>query len=53
MLKKIGWWTFWAFVVYFVVTNPQGAANLANGIGHWFTHAAGSASQFAGNLGHR
>jgi hypothetical protein len=45
-LKTILWVLFWIFVVWFIVTNPAGAATAAHGIGHLFTRLATGISAF-------
>jgi hypothetical protein len=39
-----------AFAIYFLVTNPDGAAALVHGVLGWLGHAASSLSSFASHL---
>lgn len=50
MLKKIGVWLFMAFLVFFVVTQPEGAAHVAKGIGGGLLLAANGIGNFFSNL---
>lgn len=49
-LSTVLWWLAIGFVVYWVVTNPAGAAHAVHAIGHLFTEAARGLSAFFSNL---
>jgi len=49
-LSTVLWWLFIAFIIWFILTQPAGAANLAHSIGHLFTRAANGLASFANHL---
>ena len=50
MLKKILTWAGIAFVVYYMVTAPEGAANVVSGGVDWLKTAANSLGQFVSHV---
>jgi hypothetical protein len=50
MVKKILTWGGIAFVVYYLVTNPGGAANVVDGALHWLQSAGNSLGAFLNNI---
>lgn len=46
MLKKILTWAAIAFVIYYLATDPHGAAGFVTGVLHWLKTAAGSLGKF-------
>lgn len=50
MLTKIIGWLLVAFVAYYLLTNPDGAAGLVRVVLGWLQHAASSLSSFASHL---
>jgi hypothetical protein len=50
MLTRIAGWALVAFAIYYLVTDPAGAAGVVQGILGWLQHAASSLSSFATQL---
>jgi hypothetical protein len=50
MAKKVLTWAAIAFVVYYLVTQPAGAAHFVNGVFNWLKGAANSMSTFVSSL---
>ena len=51
MLKKLLTWALIAFVIYYVATQPVGAAAFAHHAGHGLQSAANSLGRFVSSLG--
>ena len=49
-LKKVLTWAGIAFVIYYLATNPHGAANVVTGALDWLKTAGNSMAQFLNNL---
>ena len=49
-LKKVLTWLGIAFVIYYLATNPHGAANVVTGALDWLKSAGNSMAQFLNNL---
>ena len=50
MLTRIAGWALVAFLAYYLLTNPDGAAGVVQGILHGLGSAASSLSQFASHF---
>jgi len=50
MLTRIIGWLLIAFVVYYLLTNPDGAAGFAHSVLDGLRHAANSLSEFVSHL---
>jgi hypothetical protein len=50
MLKKILTWAGIAFVVYYLVTNPSGAAHVVDGALDWLKSAGNSLGAFLNRI---
>jgi hypothetical protein len=50
MLKKVLTWGAIAFVIYYLATNPNGAAHLVTGALNWLKDAGQSLSKFLSNI---
>lgn len=50
MLKKVITWAIVVFIVYYLATNPHGAAAFVRGVFHWLEGAGHSLSQFVNSL---
>jgi hypothetical protein len=50
MLKKILAGLLIAFIIYYIATNPDGAAHVVSGALSWFKTGAHSLSQFFSHL---
>ncbi len=50
MIKRILTWAAIAFVVYYLATDPQGAAGFVSGALHWLQGAGHSLSQFLNHI---
>lgn len=50
MLKKVLTWGGIAFVVYYLATQPAGAAGFVDGAINWLKSAGNSMSQFLNNI---
>ncbi|HEY2551938.1 MAG TPA: hypothetical protein VGI64_15310 [Streptosporangiaceae bacterium] len=50
VLKKVITWAIVLFIVYYLATNPHGAAIFVRGIFHWLQGAGKSLSQFFNDL---
>jgi hypothetical protein len=50
MLKKALSWAALAFVVYYLATQPTGAAHFVHGVFTWLHGAGNSLSQFVNSL---
>jgi hypothetical protein len=50
MVKKVLTWALIIFVVYYLATNPHGAADFVKGVFHWLQGAGKSLSQFVDDL---
>ncbi len=50
MLKKVLAWAGIAFVIYYLATSPQGAANVVTGALDWLKAAGNSMSQFLNHI---
>lgn len=50
MLKKVLTWGAIAFVVYYLATSPQGAANFVSGALAWLKSAGDAMSHFLSDI---
>jgi hypothetical protein len=50
MLKKVLTWAGIAFVIYYLVTSPQGAANVVTGALDWLKSAGNSLGAFLNHI---
>jgi hypothetical protein len=50
MLKKVLTWAGIAFVIYYLATNPSGAASVVDGALKWLKEAGNSLAQFLNNI---
>ena len=50
MLKKVLTWGGIAFVIYYLATNPDGAANVVTGALDWLKAAGNSMSTFLNHI---
>lgn len=50
MLKKVLAWAGIAFVIYYLATSPDGAANVVSGAVSWLKSAGNSMSQFLNHI---
>jgi len=50
MLKKIITWAIVIFIVYYLATNPHGAADFVKGVFHWLQGAGKSLTKFVDDL---
>jgi arginine exporter protein ArgO len=50
MLKKVLTWGGIAFVIYYLATSPDGAANVVTGALDWLKSAGNSMSQFLNHI---
>jgi len=50
MLKKVLTWAGVAFVIYYLATSPQGAANVVTGAIDWLKSAGNSLSAFLNHI---
>jgi hypothetical protein len=50
MLKKVLTWGGIAFVIYYLATSPDGAANVVTGAISWLKSAGDSMSQFLNHI---
>ena len=50
VLKKVITWAIVIFIVYYLATNPHGAALFVRGVFHWLQGAGQSMSQFFNDL---
>jgi hypothetical protein len=50
MLKKILTWAVVAFVIYYLATQPEGAAHVVDGAINWLKSAGNSLSQFLNHI---
>ncbi len=50
MLKKVLMWAGIAFVIYYLATSPQGAANVVTGALDWLKAAGNSLSEFLNHI---
>ena len=50
MLTRLAGWALVAFLAYYLLTNPDGAAGVVTGILNGLQHAAAALSQFASHL---
>ncbi len=46
MIRKILTWAAIGFVVYYLATDPQGAAGFVSGVLHWLQGAAAALARF-------
>lgn len=49
-LKKVLTWAGIAFVIYYLATNPHGAANVVTGALDWLKSAGNSMAKFLNNI---
>jgi len=49
-LKKVLTWLGIAFVIYYLATNPHGAANVVTGALDWLKSAGNSMAKFLNNI---
>jgi len=49
-VKKVLTWAGVAFVIYYLATNPQGAANVVTGAIDWLKSAGNSLAQFLDHI---
>jgi len=50
MLKKVLTWGGIAFVIYYLATSPEGAANVVTGALNWLKSAGNSLSTFLNHI---
>jgi len=50
VLKKIITWAIVIFIVYYLATNPHGAATFVHGVFNWLRGAGNSLSTFVNSL---
>jgi hypothetical protein len=50
MLKKVITWAIVVFIVYYLVSNPHGAAGTVHGVAHGLRSAGASLSKFVSSL---
>jgi hypothetical protein len=50
MVKKVLTWAGIAFVIYYLATNPGGAANVVDGVINWLRSAANSFGSFLNGI---
>jgi hypothetical protein len=50
MVKKVLTWGGIAFLVYYLVTSPQGAAHVVTGALDWLKNAGNSLGSFLNNI---
>ncbi len=50
MAKKVATWAAIAFVVYYLATQPAGAAHFVHGVFNWLHGAGNSMSTFVNSL---
>lgn len=50
MLKKVITWAAVIFIVYYLATQPQSAADFVRGVFHWLQGAGVSLSKFFNDL---
>ena len=50
MLRKVLTWGAVAFVIYYLATSPQGAANVVTGALDWLKSAGNSLSSFLNHI---
>jgi hypothetical protein len=50
VLKKVITWAIVVFIVYYLATNPTGAADFVKGVFHWLEGAGHSLAQFVNSL---
>jgi hypothetical protein len=50
MLKKVLTWAGIAFVIYYLATSPDGAANVVTGALNWLKMAGNSLAQFLNHI---
>jgi len=50
MLKKVLTWAGVAFVIYYLATSPEGAANVVTGAISWLKSAGNSMSSFLNHI---
>ena len=50
MLRKLLTWAFIIFIVFYLATQPAGAARVARSAGHGLHQAATSLTEFVNNL---
>lgn len=50
VLKKLITWAIVVFIVYYLATNPHGAADFVKGVFHWLEGAGRSLAQFVNSL---
>lgn len=50
VLKKVLTWAGVAFVIYYLATSPDGAANVVSGAIHWLKSAGNSMAAFLNHI---
>jgi hypothetical protein len=50
MLKKVIGWAIVIFIVYYLATNPTGAAHFVHGVFNWLQGAGRSLAKFVNSL---
>lgn len=50
MLKKVIGWAIVIFIVYYLATDPHGAASFVHGVFHWLQGAGKSLTTFVNDL---
>jgi len=50
VITKIAGWALVAFAIYYLATDPDGAAGFVESVLHGLQHAGNSLSQFANHL---
>jgi hypothetical protein len=50
VLKKVLTWAAIAFVIYYLATSPDGAANVVTGALNWLKSAGNSMAEFLNHL---
>ncbi len=49
-MKKVLTWAGIAFVIYYLATSPDGAANVVSGTLHWLKGAGNALAQFLNHV---
>jgi hypothetical protein len=50
VLKKLITWAIVVFIVYYLATNPHGAADFVKGVFHWLEGAGRALADFVNSL---
>jgi hypothetical protein len=52
VIRKFAWWAFIAFIIFYVVTQPQSAGHLVHSLVSGFKSAGNSAATLVNTIGH-